>query len=166
MTSSDLIEHLPALLDDFPSIHLVYLFGSQVTGNVGPMSDYDLAILEEGGSGEDELALQARFQYAISKLLMTDRVDVVVINSAPIELAYEITATGTLLYQKDLYTRVEFEAQVLGKHGDYLPILKPFMQQIIQGDAHGKRVQRYREALGRTERTLGTARTFSRSPSE
>ena len=143
-----MIDQLPSVLADFPDIALVYLFGSQVTGQVGPMSDYDLAIFDE--SRKDDLAVQAEFQHAISKLLDTERVDIVLLNSAPIELAYQIIANGKLLYQRDLYTRVEFESQVLGKYGDYLHTLRSFQHQTLHGEAHGKRVQRYREALRRT----------------
>lgn len=102
-----LADHLTAILSDFPGISLVYVFGSQVKGDVGPMSDYDLAIFNE--SGQDELDVQAGFQ------------------------------------------------QVLGKYGDYLPTLRVFQQQTLHGDAHAKRVQRYREALRRTQRTLDQA---------
>ncbi len=162
MSLSTLIDHLPAILADFPGISLVYLFGSQVTGQVGPMSDYDLAIVDE--SGTDDLTIQAQFQYALAKLLNTDRVDVVLLNRIPIELAFHIIADGKLLYQRDVATRVEVEADILGKHGDYLPVIEFFRQQTPQGDAHGKRVQRYREALERTRRTLGPAPTAKRSP--
>lgn len=155
MTLALLAEKLPQILVDFPNIHLVYLFGSQVTGKTGPMSDYDLAIFD--AAREDSLDLQAAFQYAVVKLLNTERVDVVLLNRAPVELAYSIIADGKLLYQKDTYTRVEFEAGVMSKYGDYLPVLRFFQQQILQGDPHGKRVQRYRAALGRTRRTIGQA---------
>jgi uncharacterized protein len=157
MTLPILMEQMPSILTDFPDIRLVYLFGSQVTGEVGPMSDYDLAIFPDGK--QYDLAILTHFQYAISKLLDTSRVNVVVLSRAPIELAYQIIASGILLYQKDLYTRVEFEAQVLSLFGDYLPVLNIFKQQTLQGGPHGKRVQRYRDALERTQRTLGAART-------
>jgi uncharacterized protein len=163
MTHQVLIEQLPSILEDFPGIDLVYLFGSQVTGKVGPMSDYDLAIVTKPGM--DDLTIQAQFQYAISRLLDNERVDVVLIKNAPIELAYHVIANGTLLYQRNLYTRVEFEAMILGKYGDYLPTLRIFQQQNLDGDPDGKRVQRYREALRRTQRSLGEARTTPRSSS-
>ncbi len=99
MTLPVLIDHLPAILADFPGVNLVYLFGSQVSGQIGPMSDIDLAILDE--SGEDALAVQARFQYTIAKSMNTDRIDVVMLDRAPIELAYHVIATGKLVHQKD-----------------------------------------------------------------
>ena len=33
------------VVSNFPELRLSYLFGSQVTGKTGPLSDYDLAIL-------------------------------------------------------------------------------------------------------------------------
>jgi predicted nucleotidyltransferase len=53
-----LVEKLQDLLKEFPEISLVYLFGSQVTGETGPMSDYDLAIVEDS---QDRFAVQAAF---------------------------------------------------------------------------------------------------------
>ena len=52
-------------------------------------------------------------------------------------------------------TRVEYEAHVLSRYGDYLPVLRAQRDDILQRDKHAHRVQRYRAALGRTERTLG-----------
>jgi predicted nucleotidyltransferase len=160
MTLSILIENLPSVLVNFPNISLVYLFGSRVMGQIGPMSDYDLAIFD--ASLDKGFTTQIQFQHALVKLLNTERVDVVLLNRASVELAYHIIAAGKLLYQMDTYTRVEFEAQVLGQYGDFLPILRSYRNQTLQGDNHAKRVQRYREALGRTQRTLGPARTSSR----
>jgi hypothetical protein len=121
------------------------------------MSDYDLAIFD--ASAKNEYATQSQFQHALVMLLNTERVDVILLKRAPVEFTFQIISGGKLLYQKDTYTRVEFEAQVLGKYGDYLPTLLSFKKQILGGDAHAKRIQRYREALGRTQRTLGSVGT-------
>jgi hypothetical protein len=47
---------------------------------------------------------------------------------------------------------------VLSRYGDYLPVLRAQRQSILEEGAHDRRVQRYREALGRTERALGKIR--------
>jgi predicted nucleotidyltransferase len=154
MSLAILNENLPVVLNSFPGINLVYLFGSQVTGQTGPMSDYDLAILDVS---PDNYLTQIQFQHAMVKLLQTERVDVILINRAPIDLAYNIIAAGKLLFQREAQHRVEFEAQVLGQYGDYLPVLRAFKEQTLHGDENAKRVQRYREALGRTRRTPGPA---------
>jgi uncharacterized protein len=160
MTAELLIKSLPAALVRFPGVELVYLFGSQVGGETGPMSDYDLAVLLDGA--EDPFTVQAEFQHEMAVLLGTERVDVVILDRAPVELAYQIISTGRVLYQRDNFTRVEFEARTLSLYCDYLPYLRAYKNQILEGDEHGKRVQRYREALGRTRRTLGAARTASK----
>ncbi len=161
MDAAELSAKLEVILADFPEIGLVYLFGSRVSGQVGPLSDYDFAILTE--NPQDELDLQARFQYALVRILNTDRVDVVLLQRAPIELAYRIIADGKLLYQRDVYTRVEFEADTLSRYGDYLPVLRSQREQILRGDTNDRRIQRYREALGRTRRTLGQDKLPKRS---
>jgi predicted nucleotidyltransferase len=157
MSLKVIADKLSDILTDFATVSLVYLFGSQVDGRVDAMSDYDLAILTD--PIEDNVTIQARFQHAIVQTIGTNKVDVVLLNHAPIDLAYHIISEGKLLYKRDLLTQVEFEAQVLSQYGDYLPVLRSQYAQILQGDVNAKRVQRYREALGRTQRALSQTRT-------
>jgi hypothetical protein len=62
----------------------------------------------------DERQIHARLTLELARALDTDRVDVVLLNHAPIELAYAVIAQGEVLYQRDLATRVEYEAYVMG----------------------------------------------------
>jgi len=133
---------------------LAYLFGSQANGTAGPQSDYDIALLVR----QPSLALQARLAHEIGIILGTDRVDVVLLNRAPVELAYAVIAQGQLLYQRSVAERVEFEAKVLSLYGDYLPILRRQREEILKDVGKETQIQRYREALGRTARTLAEIR--------
>ena len=148
-TSSRIREAVEAI----PEIQLAYLFGSQVTGEVGPLSDYDIAVLLDHTA--DGPAVRSQLAHEIVVRLDSDRVDVVLLNRAPIELAYAVIASGRLLYQRDVATRVEYEADVLSRYGDYLPVLRAQRSALLGETGYDQRVQRYREALGRTERTLG-----------
>ena len=139
-----------------PEVVLVYLFGSRVDGEIGPLSDHDFGVLVEHGRSGYELRME--LVRSLGKALDTPSLDVVLLNDAPIELAYAVIAQGYLLYERDLATRVEYEAQVLGRYGDYLPVLRAQRADILGGEDHATRVQRYRAALGRTERTLGEIR--------
>ena len=143
-------------LASFPELKLAYLFGSQVGGRPGPLSDYDFGVLL--GDARDVPALRARLAHELGRALGTDRIDVVILNRAPVELAYAVIAQGKLIHQIDEATRVEYEAGVMGRYGDYLPVLRAQRNDIGRGGEHAARVQRYREALGRTERTLGQIR--------
>ena len=156
MTAQRLRDALPAILADLSEVSLVYLFGSRKEGEIGPLSDYDLGVLIECSGHEREI--QVRLAHELARALQTERVDVLVLNRAPIELAYAVVAQGEVLYQRDAATRVEYESHVLSRYGDYLPVLRAQRQEILQGDKHAKRVQRYRAALRRTERTLGQIR--------
>lgn len=184
--STDLIEnltmHMSRLAARLPEIELVYLFGSQASGEAVAGSDIDLGVLLRapaadgigdpdqhavsetsglgysgrlpGGGRVAEGAIQAHLAHEVAARLKNERIDVVLLRHAPITLAYAVIAQGKLVYQRDLATRVEYEAQVLGRYGDYLPVLRAQREQILRGDEHGRRVQWYRAAFERTERAL------------
>ena len=97
---------------------LVYLFGSRAEGRAGAGSDYDLGILLD--RGQDSPGRRARLSHDLTVILETAAVDVVYVNQAPPELAFAVIQ-GRLLYERDLATRVEFEAYVMGRYYDYLP---------------------------------------------
>ena len=146
---------IPAL----PGVRLVYLFGSQVTGQVGPMSDVDVGLLVDRDA--NKWATHAQFAHELSLALGGPDLDVVLLNDAPIELAYTIIARGCVLYERDITTRVEYEAAVMSRYGDYLPVLRAFREAILEEDEYAARVERYRAALRRTERALDQARGFA-----
>ena len=155
---------IKTIADEY-TIDMVYLFGSRAesdvhgehvpnTAKIGPLSDYDLGILFHRTSPTDMAHLKAHFAAEMTALLGTDLIDVVILNEAPIELAYAVIAQGQILYERSVAIRVEYEGYVLGLYGDYLPVLREQRAQILEGGDYAKRVQRYRAALGRTRRTL------------
>jgi predicted nucleotidyltransferase len=146
-------DRLSTVVERQDGARLVYLFGSQVAGDTGPMSDYDFAVLAD--LSVDGRRLQATLAHELSLALGTAGVDVVLLNRAPIELAYAIITQGTVVFEKDVATRVEYEAGVLSRYADYLPVLRAQREDILEGGEHVHRVQRYRAALGRTLRSLG-----------
>jgi len=156
MKIQDLRERLPKLAADFPEISLVYLFGSRVTGRTGPLSDYDLGVLSDREA--DSPQRRAALEHALAVLFDTGRLDVVWLLQAPVELAFAVISEGKLLYERNAADRVEYEATVMSRYFDYLPVLRAQRAEIIAGGESGVRIQRYREALGRTERTLGEIR--------
>ncbi|MBM4430747.1 MAG: nucleotidyltransferase domain-containing protein [Chloroflexi bacterium] len=146
-------DKLSTLVQHHIGVRLVYLFGSQIEGDTGPMSDYDFAVLIE--PAVDGRRLQAALTHELSQALGAAAVDVVLLNRVPIELAYAVIAQGTVLFEQDIATRIEYEADVLSRYADYLPVLRTQRDDILRGGEHVHRVQRYREALGRTRRALG-----------
>ena len=152
---SDLTRLLSEYCAQDSRILLAYLFGSQVQGNVGRLSDSDIALLL------DEPAVPAeryRRAHEIGQLLGRCPVDLIVLNTAPVELRYHVIAQGQRIYERDTATRVEFEANTLGFYGDMLPVLRQQRQAILEGGTDARGVQRYRETLGQTLRVLAETR--------
>jgi uncharacterized protein len=136
-----------------PRIVLVYVFGSFAQGDTGPMSDLDLAVLLTRTA--PVAVLRAELEDAFSTFSDELPLDLLILNQAPVELAYSVISQGQVLYERAIVERVEYEADVMGRYGDYLPFLRAQRNDIVEGAGNDRRVQRYREALGRTVRTLG-----------
>ena len=149
----ELSRRLRTLFSEEEAVRLGYVFGSQVDGNAGPLSDLDVAVLVTDGCWSDVTACQARLAHEIRARVAIDDIDLVFLNKAPIELAYHVIADGKRTYETDRATRIDYEAYVLERYGDFLPVLRAQREQILS-DSDNDRIQRYRAALGRTERTL------------
>jgi hypothetical protein len=124
-------------------------------------SDYDIAVLVRA-----ELAPARRFELAseLGRVLRGQPVDLIALNGAPVELSYAVVATGRCVFERELAARVEFEAEVLSRYGDMLPMLREQRRELIQGENYESGVRRNRAALGQTERVLAEIRAAS-SPS-
>jgi len=134
---------------------VAYLFGSRVEGRAAPQSDYDIAVLARA-----KLAPARRFELAseLGRLLNARPVDLIVLNDAPVELSYAVVAAGRCVYAREVAARVEFEATVLSRYGDMLPLLREQRRELIQGGSYESGVRRNRAALGQTERVLAEIR--------
>jgi len=121
------------------------------------LSDIDIALLLN--DADETGTVRGNLRSAIAEALGQERVDVVFLNRATVQFAYAIIADGELIYERDPYTRVEYEAKIMSLYCDYLPVLRAQRGDLLRGDEHETRVQRYREALGRTERTLSALRS-------
>ena len=138
LKQTELIARISSILSETPDVLLAYLFGSQVSGSIGPLSDIDLGVMFTDSSDPSQAAIQLAHQ--IAKGLETDRVDVMPLRRAPIELAYAIIAQGVCVFKQDEFTRVEYEADVMSKYGDYLPVLRAMQQDILSGEGYESRV--------------------------
>lgn len=113
------LNNLITIFKSYPEIKLVYLFGSQVSGKIGPLSDYDFAIYCDIRDLKKLFDLKFKLQDKISRQLATDKVDLVILNaiSSP-ELAYSIIQEGKLIYEIEPY-RVMIEPRILNNYFDF-----------------------------------------------
>ena len=149
------IEQLQSFLADQHDVLVAYLFGSCAEGRAAPQSDYDIAVLARA-----KMLPARRFELAskLGRLLNAQPVDLIVLNDAPVELSYAVVATGRCVYEREVAARVEFEAVVLSRYGDMLPMLREQRRELIQGGNYESGVRRNRAALGQTERVLAEIR--------
>ena len=117
-------EQVKAIITSHPEIKLAYLFGSQVTGNTGPMSDYDFAFYMEGLDEKKRFDLRLKLDHELSKILQVDAVDIVVLNDTDMpELKYDIIREGIVLHEEEPY-KVLIEPRILNEYFDFHAMLK------------------------------------------
>jgi len=100
-------------------IKVAYLFGSQAEEKASPLSDVDIGVLIDEKMGKEQrLELKLELISELSKLLKTDKIDLIIMNNASINLNYEIIKCGKILFEKDAASRILFESMILSKYLD------------------------------------------------
>ena len=89
-------------------------------------------------------------------------IDLLVLNQAPVELTYAVIAHGDRLFERDVTTRVEFEANVMSRYADCVYTLREQRADLIRGGRYEAGVRRNRAALRQTERMLAEIRAAAR----
>ena len=113
------VNNLRKYFSSYPETKLVYLFGSQVSGASGPLSDYDFAVYFDAKDKKKLFDLKYKLRDKISRILKTDKIDVVILNIAKSpELKYNIIKNGKLIYEVEPY-RVIVEPKILNHYFDY-----------------------------------------------
>ncbi|MBT9177492.1 MAG: hypothetical protein DDT20_01825 [Firmicutes bacterium] len=111
------IERLRAYVDAHPSVAAAFIFGSYGTKYQNPLSDLDIAVLLVPGS---DLRSELASSIGVELSALTDEEDtnLVVLNSVPITLQFEVLATGRLLCKKGLYLE-DFHEFVCKRFADF-----------------------------------------------
>jgi predicted nucleotidyltransferase len=117
------LEKLIKIFKQYPALKLVYLFGSRVLKNTGPLSDYDFAFYIDGGIKEATNTAML-IGGSLSRALKTDYIDTVILNhtDAP-ELKYSIIKNGRLIYEVQPY-KLYAEPRILNEFFDFRYMLK------------------------------------------
>lgn len=93
-------------------IKVLYLFGSQVSGRVGPLSDIDVAIFAPALSYDERFELKLELIQILMEKLRVEKIDVVVLDDAPLHLADKILRDGELIFSNDELGRRQFEHKI------------------------------------------------------
>lgn len=132
------IKALQAALQNFPQVLFAYLFGSQATGNVTPMSDVDIAVyFDERLSSTEQFRLRLQLIGVLGETLQRNDVEVAVLNDEAIVLHYEVVNTGKLIFSRNDEAQIEFFVRSIREYFDTEPLRAYFRkimkQQIREG---------------------------------
>lgn len=126
---------LAAIFEDRKVI-FAYLFGSQARGDVGPLSDIDIAVyFDEAVNSNERFDLRLEVLGKLTDLFRTDGVDVVALNDTPPLLTHRILRDGRLLFSSDERTRLALEIKASLKYLDWKPHLEKYTCQTLSSGA-------------------------------
>ncbi len=129
-SATDIIKALRKAIDLTDSqgvIAVVYLFGSFLRGGLRIDSDIDLAFLldEKAYKSDPIIAMSPAHLIAAKVGMQLDReTDVTILNSASLEMAYEVVTFGKCLFELDPDLRMEYEIKIKGMYFDFRPFLE------------------------------------------
>ena len=105
------IEAARAMLQSERPLLFAYLFGSLAAGKAGPLSDVDIAVYLDDATdiGKYRLELIER----LVDVLGTERLDLVVLNTAPTSLAGRVLAERKVLVDREPFAKHRYESRTL-----------------------------------------------------
>lgn len=117
----DFEKKLPDLRKIFQKnqVVLAYLFGSQVRGITGKLSDVDIAVLfDEKVFSRRSLDALLELIGDLKKSLKKENIDVIPLNNASPAMKYQAVILGRQIYTQDSKQAFEFEKKVLQEYED------------------------------------------------
>lgn len=120
MARADLRQRLRDALAAQADVVAAWLFGSCARGAPGPLSDIDVAVLL--AEGPPTATRQLELAVALTAALGTDAVDIVVVNDAPVDLAFRVVRDGELLLCRDDAARLRHRARTIAEYLDTAPL--------------------------------------------
>jgi hypothetical protein len=116
-------------------VRAVYLFGSTVTGNTGPLSDIDIAVLLDKNVTRKECSnLKLKLIAEFTDIFKSDKIDLVILNDAPVQLTFEIISKGRIIFGKHEEI-AEFEAKASSYYHDMKFYIDRYTEEIIKRTA-------------------------------
>ena len=108
-----------------PGIAAVYLFGSMARGTARAASDLDLGVLYLEPPASTLEAQPYDLEAALERALGR-RVEIVVLNGAPVDLRIRVLRDGRLIVDRDRSARIAFEVRTRNEAFDLEPVLREY----------------------------------------
>lgn len=114
-----LIPKVEIYLKSREDIQFAYLFGSFAKNRVTPLSDVDVAVYLIGYDFSDK---RMEILGDLIDILKTDKIDLVILNTAPLSLRMKILQNKRLLAENVPFVRHAYESMTIRTYFDYSKI--------------------------------------------
>lgn len=107
-------------------IILSFLFGSRAKGKDRLLSDFDFAFLVDQTIINDKdcpYGYQSQLATDLIKLFSYNRIDVIILNSAPILLKFQVLRHGKLFFCRSHEHWIEFYLKTFNEYHDFRPYI-------------------------------------------
>lgn len=131
----ELREQLGALLGRQKDVVVAYLFGSLARGTAGALSDVDVAVLLVDGASPDR---QLELIDLVASVLGSERSDVLLLNKAPVAVAYRVLRDGVVLCSRDEPARIRHWVGVVDRYLDMAPMRRALEEGVRHRLAEGR----------------------------
>jgi len=138
MAKRNLISLLRDTFKEDKDIALVYLFGSQVSGRTGPLSDVDIAVLLSPKFPPQKYAeKQIDLINKVMSRLKTNQVDVVLLNRAPLNFQNNVVREGRIVLGRN-NARMAYENKIFCLYLDFKHVLDEYGDNLFRRIKEGK----------------------------
>ena len=111
-----------------------YLFGSQVNGKKGKLSDIDIAVyLDDNLPEKQRFNKKLSISAGLSGLLKREDIDIVVLNDAFPLLEHRILKYGKIIFSIDEKKRIGYEVRATMRYLDFKPFIDKYTKETIYG---------------------------------
>jgi predicted nucleotidyltransferase len=128
-----MLDEIRRVLEDEADLAFALVFGSAGRGTPGPTSDVDVAVEFRPEAPPDRVTLgrlAARLESAARR-----RVDLVLLDKAPVALSYRIFRDGRVLLERDQPALVRRKAQAILQYLDFKPVEERCAEGVLRAAA-------------------------------
>ena len=121
-----IVQKAKAALSKRSDITFAYLFGSYAYGQPTPLSDIDIAVYLDFDYNAD---VRLEILGNLIDALKSDKIDLVILNTAPLPLKFRVLKFGRLLVDNSPFIRHAFESATMRLHMDFSKLEKRILKQ-------------------------------------
>lgn len=112
------LKAIEKIAHDF-ALKLVYLFGSKAKEINTPVSDIDIAVFIDNYENQDLRQIFLDLIFEFSQLFKSDKIDLLILNEAPITIQFKVISEGKPLFQFNPEYRADYEEKVVKLYLDF-----------------------------------------------